>query len=557
MDTLEIHNLASTKAIREIFIEQLKEGRTIQMNIKGNSMHPFIKRSDIVTVKPIKFEETRIGDIIAYTRSVEHDFTAHRLIRKRRDAQGREFLFTKGDASMHGDLPVYPGDVYGKAVIIERNAKVINLETKFNRLSSYLIAYLSWGLALFKLMIVCPKTSHCSNKKLKVRQIEDEYLIQSIAAATSGKKFSKFKGGFGWDYLLNTARKNRVSSFLYFYQKEEKEGFPKNFFKELEKDYYYTSANNTFIWEKIKPILRSLEEKNIRVILLKGIALGASIYPSVGLRPMSDVDILIKDEDIFKVDEILNSFGYFSANINPRDIELGKTEYLTTLWYAGKNLSLHLHRHLINSTVPSFSYISKINMERIWQKAKLMEMFGVKALVLSPEYLIIYLCEHSLKVTHSLSRLIFLADISQAINYYQDKIDWDFLVKESSNFGLERMVYCGLYCVNRILRTELPSGILSTLKPKRLSLGEKISLSLIAKNRSFPGLSHFIHLAMNKGLLEKARFILRTLFPPRHVLAQRYCIPESKWSYFYYLYRIREVFSSGYKGIRFLMGRSS
>jgi signal peptidase I len=126
------------------------------MNIKGNSMRPFIKKSDIVTVKPIKFAETRIGDIIVYTRSVEHGFTAHRLIRKRRNAQGREFLFTKGDVSIHGDFPVYPEDIYGKVVTIERNGKSINLETRFRCSLGYLIAYLSYGLALGQEMVFQP-----------------------------------------------------------------------------------------------------------------------------------------------------------------------------------------------------------------------------------------------------------------------------------------------------------------------------------------------------------------------------------------------------------------
>jgi signal peptidase I len=126
------------------------------MNIKGTSMHPFIKKSDIVTVKPIKFEETRVGDIIAYTRSIEHGFTVHRLIKKRRDCQGKEYLTSKGDANRYGDAPVYPDDVHGKVITIERNGKSINLETRFRYSLGYLIAYLSYGLALGREMVFQP-----------------------------------------------------------------------------------------------------------------------------------------------------------------------------------------------------------------------------------------------------------------------------------------------------------------------------------------------------------------------------------------------------------------
>ena len=148
-----------SKPIREIFIEQLRKGNSIRMIIRGSSMHPFIKGSDMVTVKPIRFEETKVGDIVAYARNLHHGFTVHRLIRKSRDHEGRECLSIKGDANRYGDPPIYPEDVYGKVVTIERNGKSINFETRFRCSLGYLIAYLSYGLALGQKMVFQPHLS--------------------------------------------------------------------------------------------------------------------------------------------------------------------------------------------------------------------------------------------------------------------------------------------------------------------------------------------------------------------------------------------------------------
>ena len=378
-------------------------------------------------------------------------------------------------------------------------------------------------------------------------RIEENHLVQSLISVTSGHPYQKvhpadgFKDKFDWDYFLQISRENRVSPLLYFYQKHEKESFSKNCFQQLENDYFDTLAYNTFLWKKLKPLLKSFEEKKIPVILLKGIALGVTIYPSVGIRPMGDVDILIREKDILEVNETFKSFGYCAADIDPQDIVAGKTNYLTTLFYPGKNHWFHVHRHLINSTLPNFSYISKLNMEKIWQKTQPIEISGIKTLGLSPEHQIIYLCEHSMRVTHSFRQLIFHADISRAIYFYKDKIDWENLVKESHDFGLERMVYCGLYAVNRVLHTEIPTGILDILKPKRLKLGERNFFSLLAENRSSSGLSYFVHLAMNKKSSDKAKFLFRTLFPPKEMLAQKNGIPSSKINTFHYLSRIKNV----------------
>jgi len=122
------------------------------MNIQGGSMHPFIRRKDIVTVKPMKYEEARIGDIIAFRRSSsDNTLTVHRMIKKRIG-----YIVTKGDANKHGDPPVHHMNICGKVVKIVRNSKVINLENRFNRLSSYFIACLSWSLAVLREVMVHP-----------------------------------------------------------------------------------------------------------------------------------------------------------------------------------------------------------------------------------------------------------------------------------------------------------------------------------------------------------------------------------------------------------------
>jgi len=145
------------KPIREIFIEELRKGRSVRMNIKGRCMHPLIRKDDIVTVKPIKFEETKVGDVVVYTRNFHHGFTVHRLIRKRRDHEGREFLTTKGDANRHGDPAVYPQEVYGKvAAIKRRDGTIIQLDTRYRRLQAYLLAKRSWLRGMLRILLKSP-----------------------------------------------------------------------------------------------------------------------------------------------------------------------------------------------------------------------------------------------------------------------------------------------------------------------------------------------------------------------------------------------------------------
>ncbi|MCK4244328.1 MAG: signal peptidase I, partial [Candidatus Omnitrophica bacterium] len=349
--------------------EILSRRRAVRIPIIGGSMSPLFRNGDFILFEPASLNDIVIGDIVVCQRGDR--MVAHRLS-KIYGENGKVLLLTKGDTFTSFDPPIPSEDFLGKVIAVEKNGKRLRLNCGFGRFVNLILAKISPITALA--YSIKRHQSHFPQRNLSKRKIEDEYLVRAISGRTLTPTIPPPSRGrvkdFDWDYLLDEVRRNGVSSLLYFSQKEEKENLPKEFFEQIKKDYYQTLTRNILIQEEIKPILKSFEEKNIKVILLKGIALGTTVYSSPGLRPMSDVDILIKDEDLLEVNHILNRFGYFSTDVNPENLELGKIGYLTTLDYRNKNLSFHLHRHLVNSTIPNFSYISKIKMERIWQKAK-------------------------------------------------------------------------------------------------------------------------------------------------------------------------------------------
>jgi signal peptidase I len=134
------------EAIRQLFIDLLKEGYIIRSWAVGNSMSPCIKKGDLLVVKPIALEEAGIGEIVAYRKEESHSvLTAHRVVARGKD-QSQGYLLTQGDRNLYRDLPLSPRDVLGKVVGIERKGQLISLETPSYRLRGYLIARWSLGL---------------------------------------------------------------------------------------------------------------------------------------------------------------------------------------------------------------------------------------------------------------------------------------------------------------------------------------------------------------------------------------------------------------------------
>jgi hypothetical protein len=350
-----------------------------------------------------------------------------------------------------------------------------------------------------------------------------------------------------WDYFLKKAREEGISPLVFIRLPEiviNRNNIPKYVTDELRKDYYLSASKNTLIFNELENILNVFNEAGLRVIVLKGAALAETAYRNLALRPMSDVDLLVKKEDLFGINEHLKGLGYFPSDRSVGDIDFSST-YLTTLDYrntSANSPSFHIHWHFVNSTIPNDSYINNIEIKDIWQDARKANIANVETLLMSPHHLIIHLSEHALRVTHSLSKLSLLCDINEAVNAYQDRLEWERLIKYSLKFKLDRMVYISLYFASKFLAAKIPKDVLLRLRPEHFSLGERIFINAISNNDRPPGLSYLVHLSMNKGLFRKMRFIGRTFFPPRHIIAQREYIPQSRTSYLDYLRRINEVF---------------
>lgn len=350
-----------------------------------------------------------------------------------------------------------------------------------------------------------------------------------------------------WNIFLKKAQIEGISPLVFSRLPELNKHFdiPEYVAGELKKDYYLSATKNALIFEELKRVLALFNQKGIQVIVMKGAALAETVYGNPALRSMSDVDLLVKKENIHQVDKLLKKLGYSPADRSVDDIDFTST-YLTTLDYRNpsKNSpSFHIHWHFVNSTIPNESYIGYIKMDDIWQAAVRTNIANIETWVMSPYHLIIHLSEHALRVTHSLSKLSYFCDIDRTINYYGKSLDWDILVRDTIRFNLNKMVYTTLYFSAYFIKANVPEDVLLKLKPERLSIPEKIFMRKTAENKRIPGMSYLIHLSMNKGLAKKLKFVGRTLFPPKDILAQRSYISKSDMNYRYYFNRTKEVLS--------------
>ena len=304
--------------------------------------------------------------------------------------------------------------------------------------------------------------------------------------------------------------------------------------------YYKDGARNALIYEEAKDIIRAFNSQGIRTIVLKGIFLAENIYKNIALRPMTDIDILIRKEDLARAGSLLNALGYPSPPQYTGFLKIGFPCSVNSMMYTADNPlkpSIHIHWHIINSTWPLDALVAGIDMNTIWRSARPVRINNVETLTLSPEHLIIYLAHHGLN--HSFNKTIMVSDIALTVRNYGSQIDWDTVMQEGEKFGLAFIVYAALKYVSKVSGLDIPR--LEELKPVRLGYLEKAIMEDLKRGNCSYRLSYVSYLAAHRRAFDRLRFLIKTILPPKYILSHGMNIPLSEVKAAHYLARYRSI----------------
>ncbi len=352
--------------------------------------------------------------------------------------------------------------------------------------------------------------------------------------------------------------KNGVAGVFFYVLKKTgcQDLLPRKVYDELQQRFHLHILRNLACAAAARKVFHLLYSNDIPFIVLKGLALSDNIYPHFAMRTTSDLDILIHREDLPRADQILVRDGYHVKDSTVLQALHNPPGYLASLEYHKSNIAfsyLHLHWHIVNTSTPAVGFIENIAMERIWKQSRIGNVAEVEVRLLSPEHLVIYLCEHGLRVGHSFDRLNLICDLFYTVKSLGNHLDWDLSAREAKKMGLKNFVCLGL----KILQTYggkkiLPDAILEKFDPRELSLGERLFLHLQQHGFRLRGSSYLVYLSAHRGFFNKGHLIFRTLFPPRLILAQRVGQGEEFYSGYLYFRRLAEISAILLKLIRLL-----
>lgn len=314
-----------------------------------------------------------------------------------------------------------------------------------------------------------------------------------------------------WDDLLCKSAQHNVTPLLYHRLTKFHPGtpIPANVMERLRQAYLQSSGRNMQLYHELGKILGILRQQCIPVIALKGAHLAIVVYRNISLRPMGDIDLLVKQTDLLKVQNILVEQGY-----SPSKEETGCAQEHLPSYRKKDSIPIEIH---FNIVAPPFSDL--IDVEKLFARAQTCFIEGVEALSLCPEDLLLHLCMHA-GFHHVFDNGIMpLFDIATAIEHYEGKLDWEQVLSRSREWGVSKCVYLTLFLAKRFAGASIPERITKDLDVYNDSFHATARAEELIFRKAASISPNIVKLFNNDRLLSKLIHAIKCTFPPKRTLA--------------------------------------
>ncbi len=257
----------------------------------------------------------------------------------------------------------------------------------------------------------------------------------------------------GWSALIATAHDAQVSPMLYsrLHQAGLLDRVP-SMQQSLQLPVWRLTARNEQRTRELTSIARALHDAGIPLIPLKGACLDLWVYPRPGLRPMSDLDVLIPGADTARAAAVMLDMGYRCDKPLVEDVTvLQEVHHLPAFTHPTRHTHVEVHGTLA-SAQRSF-----VQSETIWKHAQPAEINGVPVLRLCPEHLLMHVCWHGV-LLHRLqdTGLRIVLDVAMILQRFEHSLDWDLLLDQTRGAPWERAVALGIWAAQALLNAPVP-----------------------------------------------------------------------------------------------------
>lgn len=344
-----------------------------------------------------------------------------------------------------------------------------------------------------------------------------------------------------WEELSRLARMHRLEPMLY----DRLAGspvfgaIPPGVRDRLRAAHRKHALRNLAIFRELATVTRILDAVDIPSIALKGAFLARFAYLEPGLRPMRDLDLLLRPDQTVQAFELLKEHGYRPVFDGSPEAYFADRIHLPPLRGAG-GVTVELHHRLTPPDMAANGF-----EEKLWARSIRKPLGGREVAFPCAEDMLLHLCIHA-TLDHQLDLgPLALVDVARLVE--TEQLDWAGFVQMVRGGEWERVALPLLYLARAHAGANIPQEVMTALgagkgDPKWLEAAEYLLFSNPAEHRL---LDYDVQEILYSGKLsERISKLAGAVFPPRSVIARHFPVSaDSLMAYLYYPRRWYRLFA--------------
>lgn len=229
--------------------------------------------------------------------------------------------------------------------------------------------------------------------------------------------------------------------------------------KRLKGIYRHAWSSNHKLFFELNKILKKMHDAGIATMILKGAALTIQVYRNMAIRPMADMDILVKEDQAILADEVLKGAGWLS----PANRRLtGDLKYRHSINYTNREgFEFDLHWHPIKDS--SIVAGEKKYTDLFWESAVPITVVEERTLAPdSPEALFLVIIHGTWDNLESPIR--WIADACYLIDAIRSKAEWKRFVELVCSYRVPMQIYRALSYLRDRFAASIPIDVLEDVR---------------------------------------------------------------------------------------------
>lgn len=313
-----------------------------------------------------------------------------------------------------------------------------------------------------------------------------------------------------------------------------RKGVPNDVVRKLKQAYLKTISRSLVLYDVFKEIAEALNASGIKAVALKGVYLAEHLYPKLGLRQFSDIDLLFSKDDVPEVFKILKILGFvveeqlFDENVT----SVFEPAHLPHLIRRGVSVEVHTRLH------DAFCEY-EIRENEMFDRAIPVIINRTPFFTLELHDMLIHLCIHldkHIRTNHM--QFYSLADIARLLHFHAHEIDADTLLTRSKIYGVDNVVLSIFHLVSTLTDISI-STFTNQSNQNTLFLVDRINDHLEGRtNTKTPKTkTHIKYINKIESRYGKLQYFVGVVFPSKNTLIKIYHIKNTRWYWVWYIYR--------------------